>query len=227
MKFRKLKLYTNKLELEKRFYSEVLGFQITDESSDSFSLRVGWSELTFEKSEIEHKYHYCFLIPVNKLDEALEWLEKRTVAIATEDGRKIQNFENWNADSFYFYDASGSVAEFIVRYDLNNSTEEAFDVSVVLGINEIGIAANDIQQINKQLQSELGTEFWKGDIQRFGTNGSQEGIFVMANYKLKEIWFPTTLKISPEPFDAIIENKGMEYSVEFRNEELKILHIKS
>jgi len=152
---------------------------------------------------------------------------KRTVAIAIENGRKIQNFESWNADSFYFYDASGNVAEFIVRYDLNNSMEEAFDVSAVLGINEIGIATNDIQQINKQLQSELGTEFWKGDLERFGTNGSQEGIFVMANYKLKEIWFPTTLKTTPEPFDAIIENKGQGYSVEFRDEELKILHTKS
>lgn len=227
MKLRKLKLYTNKLELEKRFYSEVLGFQITDESSDSFSLRVGWSELTFEKSEIEHKYHYCFLIPSNKLKEALEWLEKRIAIIDIEDGRKMQNFESWNADSFYFYDTSGNVAEFIVRYDLNNNIEEEFDVSAVLGINEIGIATKDIKQINKQLQSELGTEFWKGDLERFGTNGSQEGIFVMANYKLKEIWFPTTLKISPEPFDAIIENKGKEYSVEFRNEELKILHTKS
>jgi len=76
MKFRKLKLYTNKLELEKRFYSEVLGFQITYKSSDSFSVKIGWSELTFEKSEIENKYHYCFLIPSNKLNEALEWLEK-------------------------------------------------------------------------------------------------------------------------------------------------------
>ncbi|MCE4564596.1 glyoxalase [Maribellus sp. CM-23] len=227
MKFRKLKLYTNKLELEKRFYSDIFGFQIIDESSDSFSLKIGWSELTFEKSEIEHKYHYCFLIPSNKLKEALEWLGKRIAVIAIENGRKIQNFESWNADSFYFYDASGSVAEFIVRYDLNNNIEEEFDVSAVLGINEIGIAANDIQQINKQLQAELGTEFWKGDIKRFGTNGSQEGIFVMANYKLKEIWFPTTLKITPEPFDAIIENKGKGYSVEFRNEELKILHTKS
>lgn len=226
MKFRKLKLYTNKLELEKSFYSEILGFQIIDESPDFFSLKIGWSELTFEKSEIAHKYHYCFLIPSNKLNEALEWLEKRTVVIDIEDGRKIQNFESWNADSIYFYDASGNVTEFIVRYDLNNSIEEEFDVSAILGINEIGIATKDIQQLNKQLQSELGTEFWEGDLERFGTNGSQEGIFVMPNYNLKDLWFPTTLKTSPEPFDALIENKGNGYYVNYKNEELQTFQVK-
>lgn len=221
MKFKKLKLYTNKLELEKRFYSEILGFKIIDESSNSFSLKIGWSELTFEKSAIEHKYHYCFLIPANKLNQALRWMEKRTKVIDIEDGRKIENFKSWDADSFYFYDASGNIAEFIVRYDLENNIESEFDISEVLGVNEIGLATKDVQKINNQLQTELGTKFWKGDLERFGTNGSQEGIFLLPNYKLKEIWFPTSIKIKPEPFEAIIENNRKEYHVEFRNEKLK------
>jgi len=47
------------------------------EGSDFFTLKIGWSELTFQKSDKEHKYHYCFLIPSNKLNQALEWIEKR------------------------------------------------------------------------------------------------------------------------------------------------------
>ena len=221
MRFKKLKLYTNKFESEKRFYSETLGFKIIEENTNFFSLKIGWSELSFEKSEIGHKYHYCFLIPANKLNQALEWMEKRTEVIDIEDGRKIENFKSWNADSFYFYDASGNIAEFIVRYDLKNNIESEFDISEVLGVNEMGIATKDIQKINNQLQTRLGTKFWKGDLKRFGTNGSQEGIFLLPNYKLKEIWFPTPIKIKPEPFEAIIENNGKEFLVEFRNEKLK------
>ncbi|MFI0430852.1 VOC family protein [Mariniflexile sp. HMF6888] len=221
MKFKKLKLYTNKLESELKFYSETLGFELLEQKSNSFSVKVGWSELSFEKSEKEYKYHYCFLIPANKLYEALEWMEKRTEIVTIENGRKTQNFESWNADSFYFYDTSGNIAEFIARYDLKNNDNSDFDISKVLGINEIGMPTANIKKTNDQLSNELKTEYWKGDIERFGTNGTQEGIFLLPNYNLKAVWFPTTIKIKPEPFEAIIESREKEYHIEFRNEKIK------
>jgi catechol 2,3-dioxygenase-like lactoylglutathione lyase family enzyme len=223
MKFKKLKLFTNKLESELKFYSETLGFKILEQNNTSFSVKVGWSELAFEKSDIEHNYHYCFLIPSNKLHQALEWMESRIDIIDIENGKKIQNFETWNADSFYFYDASGNVVEFIVRYDLANEESEDFDITKVLGVNEMGMPTGNVKKTNNQLQTELETEFWKGDIERFGTNGSQEGIFILPNYNLKDIWFPTTIKIRPEPFEAIIENGKSEYHLEFRNQKIKTI----
>jgi hypothetical protein len=222
MKFKKLKLYTNKLESELAFYSETVGFKIIEQNKNSFSVKIGWSELSFEKSEKEHKYHYCFLIPSNKLHQAMEWMEKRIDIIDLENGRKTQNFETWNADSFYFYDGSGNVAEFIVRYDLANEDNADFDISQVLGVNEMGMPTNNVKSINQQLEKELETNFWKGDLERFGTNGNQEGILLLPNYNLKETWFPTTLKIISEPFEATVYNNGKLYEMEFRNEELKI-----
>lgn len=222
MKFKKIKLYTHKLESELKFYSETLGFEIIEKNSQSFSVKVGWSELMFEKSDKEHTYHYCFLIPANKLDQALKWMEKRTEIVNIENGRKIQNFESWNADSFYFYDTSGNIAEFIVRYDLKNNESSDFEISKVLGINEIGMPTTNVKKTNDQLQIEMETAFWKGDLERFGTNGSQEGILLLPNYNLKDIWFPTTVKIKPEPFEAIIENGNKEYHLEFRNEKIRI-----
>ena len=71
MKFKKLKLYTNKLKSELKFYSETLGFEIIEQNEKSFTVKVGWSELSFEKSEKEYKYHYCFLIPENTSNEVL------------------------------------------------------------------------------------------------------------------------------------------------------------
>lgn len=221
MKFKKLKLFTEKLESQLKFYTETLGFQLLDKTDNSFSVKAGWSELTFEKSEIEYYYHYCFLIPSNQLNQALEWMGKRVEIIDIENGRKIQHFESWNADSFYFYDSCGNIAEFIVRYDLKNEEDGDFDISKVLGVNEMGMPTNDVRKINQQLEDELRTKFWKGDLNRFGTNGSQEGIWLLPNYEVKEIWFPTSLKIKSEPFEAIVENVGKEYSVEYKNEILK------
>lgn len=223
MRFKKLKLYTNKLESELEFYSKTLGFEVLKQTANYFSVKVGWSELVFEKTDREYKYHYCFLIPSNKLNEALEWMEKRTEILTIENGRKTQNFDSWNADSFYFYDASGNIAEFIVRYDLNNNDSDEFDISKVLGVNEMGMPTADVKKTNDQLQNELQTEYWKGDIDRFGTNGSQEGIFLLPNYNAKDIWFPTSIKIKPEPFEAVIENKEREYHIEFRNEKIRTI----
>jgi len=221
MKFKKLKLYTHRLESELKFYSETLGFKLLESHNSSFSVQTGWTELTFEKSKKEHQYHYCFLIPSNQINKALEWMEKRTKIIDIENGRKIQNFDSWNADSFYFFDASGNIAEFIVRYDLNNGDENEFDISKVLGINEMGMPTNDVKKLNEQLEDELKTKFWKGDINRFGSNGNQEGIFLLPNYELREHWFPTSLKIKAEPFEAVIENDEKEYMITYIDEQLE------
>ena len=225
MKFKKLKLYTHKLKEELEFYSEVLGFELVASSEKTFTVKVGWSELTFEKSDRERTYHYCFLIPANQLQKALQWMEKRTTVVDIENGRKTQRFESWNADSFYFIDASGNIAEFIVRYDLNNEQQGDFDNSKVLCVNEMGMPVNNVDKTNSLLEQALNTEFWKGDKTRFGTNGSQEGIWLLPNYELKDVWFPTTVKLKPEDFEAIVENKGKNFLLKFKNEQIQITSI--
>ncbi len=222
MKIKKLHLYTNQLESEKTFYCETLGFELIEEREDSFTVKVGWSELSFSKSETSHLYHYCFLIPSNQLLEALEWMEKRIDVISDADGRKTHRFENWNADSFYFHDASGNIAEFIVRYDLNNKSDSPFDVSHVLSVNEIGMPTTDVKEMNNWLETHLKTQFWKGDLDRFGTNGSQEALFLIPNYLIKDEWFPTRQKIVPEPFDITIANSGIAYDLRYENGNLQI-----
>ena len=222
MKFKEVKLYTNKLSEELAFYTIALGFELIQQAPNSFTVRIGSSQLTFERSEQEHAYHYCFLIPANKLSEALSWFEGRTAVIKIEDGQKTVHFASWNADSFYFYDASGNVAECIVRYDLKNEVNGDFDGNQVLCVNELGLPTRHIEGTNSQLKHEMGTDYWKGDKVRFGTNGNQEGIFLMPNYTIKDVWFPTSIKITPEPFECIIESNGICYAVAFKNEVLRI-----
>jgi len=222
MKFKTLKLFTNKLEAELEFYLETLGFELIAQNEKTFTVQTGWTALTFEKSEQAYTYHYCFLIPSNQLGAALRWMQERTEIVEVENGAKIQNFDFWNADSFYFYDASGNIAECIARHDLKNEEEGAFDISKILGVNEIGIPTKDIQKKNQQLEDGLKTKYWKGDLVRFGTNGSLEGIFLLPIYEVKKTWFPTSIEMKPQDFEAVIENEGLEYSVIFKDEQLKI-----
>lgn len=221
VRFKKLKLYTDSLASELFFYTKTLGFNLLEQNEISFSVEIGWSILTFEESNIKHNYHYCFLLPSNQLTQALEWMERRTTVIDIDNGRKIQHFEIWNADSFYFFDASGNIAEFIVRYDLNNADYSVFDNTKVLGVNEIGMPTDDIEKINTQLESKLQTKFWKGDLVRFGTNGNQEGIFLLPNCTMKNSWFPTSLNITPTPFETVVEHNGKEHRIRFENEVIK------
>ena len=163
MKIRKLKLFTNKLELEKIFYSKTLGFEIIESNSNSFTLKIGWSHLTFEKTEKIYEYHYCFLIPSNKLEQAMEWMEKRVSIVDIENERKTQRFENWNADSFYFYDASGNIAEFIVRQELDNGIDSNFNISNVLCVNEIGMPTNDVEKTNNDYRQAIENQQLKDE----------------------------------------------------------------
>ncbi len=215
MKIKKLKLHTHALERELHFYAEILGFEIFAKGDDFFSAKIGWSELTFIKSERECKYHYCFLIPANQIQAALRWMEQRTSVLDIDNGRKIEHFIEWNAHSFYFYDASGNIAEFIARHNLQNNEKGDFDIFKVLAINEIGMPTDNIKKLNEQLCQQLGTRFWKGDFERFGTNGTDEGLFLLPNYQVKKTWFPTELATQPAPFEIEVESPKGTYALNF------------
>ena len=223
MRIKQLELLTSFLEEELHFYSVVLGLPVVSQQPDEFSIQVGWTTLTFKRSRQHYNYHYCFLIPSNKLTEALAWMEKHTAVIEIEDGRKIQHFDSWNADSFYFYDASGNLAECIVRYDLKNESESPFDQKQLLCVNEIGMPSRAVESMNSQLEQGINTQFWKGDLQRFGTNGDQEGLFLIPDYSIKKAWFPTTLPTQPSPFNALIANGGTTHRISFANEQLNMV----
>src|SRR5690606_23819413 len=221
MKIKELTLYTNQLEAQKDFFETTLGFAIHKEDDDVFWIQVGWTKFCFKRSHETYQYHYCFLIPGNKLQEALEWVESNVKIIETEGNEKVVFFDTWNAHSFYFYDAVGNVVECIVRHDLQNDSDKPFSTADFLCINEIGLGTNDIIKTNQQLEDYLGTRFWKGDTKRFAANGSQEGLFLLPNYLVKDTWFPTETLIQPNPLTGIVENEGISYNFQFINGEIK------
>jgi len=222
MKIKELKLYTHELNKQINFYENILGLQTICTSSSSFSVQIGWTLLSFEESEVEHFYHYCFLIPSNKLEEAIDWLKLRLEPIETQGKRIKHKFESWNAESIYFYDGSGNLAEFIVRYDLNNEQKEPFTHNQILCVNEIGLPSKDINRLGAQINEELRMPFWKGDLRRFGTFGSQHGLFLVPNPDIKRGWFPTDDFIKLDDLALKVWNEEKLYEVEYKRGVLKV-----
>ena len=222
MRIKNLSLLSNDLDSQKSFYHDTLGFTLSNESKESFSISIGWSNLTFKKSKEKFYYHYCFLIPSNKFEEAYDWFAKRMDIVSQNDETKFDS-TNWNAKSFYFYDGNGNISECIARFDLANSVDSSFNLSQLLSVNEIGAPSNNISKMNKQLESQTGSLFWKGNFVRFGTNGDNEGLFLLVNYEDKKTWFPTDLQTQSSPFETNIETKLGVFDISFSNEELTIL----
>jgi hypothetical protein len=224
MKIKELTLFTNKLSEQKDFLCKTFGFNLIEEEESEFTVQIGDTKLTYEESESEFIYHYCFLIPSNKLNESITWLQERLEIISYENGRIIEPAsKEWNADSLYFYDSTGNILEFIARYDLkNHSPEGEFDVSQILSVNEIGMPANDISVLNETLEKKMNSKLWTGNLIRFGANGTQEGLFIMVNYNIKKTWFPTDLLPIPAPFHGHFESEGRDYQLKYEGEKLSI-----
>jgi hypothetical protein len=94
----------------------------------------------------------------------------------------------------------------------------------VLCVNEIGNPTTDIGKTKTYLENAIGLHVWKGDLERFSTLGSEEGLFLLPNYKVKTTRFPTDEKIVTEPHDAVVEVNHIEHQVSYRNGEVVCHH---
>ncbi|WP_037501648.1 hypothetical protein [Sphingobacterium deserti] len=102
MKIKELTLYTNKIAEQQIFFETTLGLPIHQENCDRFWVQIGWTKLCFARSVEDYRYHYCFLIPANKLMEAMNWFSAKLEIISAEGDEKIVFFDTWNAHSFIF-----------------------------------------------------------------------------------------------------------------------------
>ena len=195
MKIKELILFTNNLEKQLEFYTNVLELELVKKTTKSFSLKAGESVLTFKLRENFTPYHVAFNIPTNKENEALNWLNKRVDIVPFEDNELIE-FEHWNAKAMYFYDADKNILEFISRKNLRIESGEPFSSKSILNISEIGIGTNDIKTIFDSINTinTINTiksiNVYDGNLERFCAIGNEEGLFILVNNSIKK-WFPT------------------------------------
>ena len=214
MKITEILLKTKNIGKMCSFYSD-LGFHIDKSISDQISFQVGWTKVQFKQTDNHVPYHYCYLIPRNKLDEALTWMKSFTSIIKNGENREITYFENWNAHSFYFWDPDGNIVEFIIRHELEYVTPEAFDATKILGLNEIGLPTYDIVDTQERLSSLMGTSAWQGNNDVFGTHGNLQGLLLLPNPKVKKHWYPTQLRVEIAEVELKVETNGQKHKLSY------------
>src|SRR5688500_16616085 len=103
MTIQKIELQTQDLETTEAFYHQILQLPIIEKSETSVSFAAGYSVITFQLNAEERSvYHFAFLIPENKIEEAYQWVSERTTVLPYDNKSNIADFKNWNAHAFYF-----------------------------------------------------------------------------------------------------------------------------
>jgi len=211
MNISELQLFTNSVSSLKKFYSDVLGLQLTESSNRMFSVRVGATDLIFlEEPATNPYYHFAINIPHNQISGAIEWLKPK-VNLIEHNGSPIIDFPNWNAHSVYFYDPAGNIVELIARHDLDNASDEPFSVNSFLNISEVGMPVDNVEEFHHKLVESLDEKLWWGNLETFAAIGDQIGLFIVVTKNRN--WFPTDKPCNIYPLTVKITNENSEHVV--------------
>jgi catechol 2,3-dioxygenase-like lactoylglutathione lyase family enzyme len=208
MKINEITLLTDDLNETSRFYSELMGFTISESTDSKITFEAGSSQLTFLHTNNQNcVYHFAFDIPHNKLNEAIQWLSARVDLIEFQ-GKSVIDFPNWNAKSLYFYDNNGNVLEFIARFENENESYNAFDGSSIVSISEIAFVTENVEKLAKNLIQTYDLTYYFRQIQRedFSVIGDDDGLIIIVDSARN--WFPTPIKVEKFPVKVTIEKNG-------------------
>jgi catechol-2,3-dioxygenase len=189
-----IELLSDDLENTFQFYHQLLQLNVRKKNSDELTFEAGSTLLSFKKSFNEKpQYHFAFNIPVNKIYEALEWVENKVDVITGDDHSKIIDFLNWNSKAFYFYDNNGNILEFIARYDLKFETDDAFTSNSIMSISEIGIVTDDVNATSEELKKQFNIDYFRtaNPLNGFAPIGDDNGLFIVVETNRK--WYLTDI----------------------------------
>jgi catechol 2,3-dioxygenase-like lactoylglutathione lyase family enzyme len=216
MQITQIQLSTNNINETKKFYSELLGFEILSGSDSEISFNVGTSILTFSCSNGQKcVYHFAFDIPHNKLEEAMHWISLRVQLIEFQ-GAAVIDFPNWSAKSLYFYDNNGNVLEFIARFENDNANHHTFDSSSIVSISEIAFVTENVEQTAKDLIDNFDLRYYFRQIQRedFSVIGDDDGLIIIVKHTRN--WFPTPIKVEKFSIKVTIKRNDNLIAIDYR-----------
>ncbi len=221
MKIEFLKIVTPRLEEQLEFYKNVLHLPVKKISNSSFHVEMGYTQVEFCQKEGATPYHLAIHIPAQQEKQALVWLKQR-VDILKDGEDEIIDFPAWKARSVYFYDADKNIVEFISREDLFEPAAEDFSEESIIGISEMGMATEDVEEKFRFLNNHFGLQKFSGDYERFCATGDDEGLIIIINKKIKD-WIPTGDKAYASPFEIKFSVEKAISRVAFQNDRLKLL----
>ena len=90
MEIHQLKLFSRDISAQFHFYKNILGFDVEYKNESTISLQTGKTELIFEEDRHSNFiYHFAFLIPNQKIEEAIPFLEAKGIELLKRNGEKI------------------------------------------------------------------------------------------------------------------------------------------
>lgn len=192
MHINKVELLTRNLSRIAAFYQQVLELPVIQQADDYIAFKAGASILSFRQSN-NHQgfYHFAFLVPANKIEEAYKWVSERVAILPFDDSGDMANFANWNAHAFYFHDRDKNIVEYIAHHDLQNNIDTPFSLSAVERICEIGIVVDDVTDWCAKVHNSYGVPYFsKGPVlPHFAAMGDSEGLFIVSQWGRG--WLPT------------------------------------
>ncbi|WP_128546747.1 VOC family protein [Larkinella soli] len=191
MNIEEVHLLTNDLDQTEVFYSQILNFPVSGRSAFHRSFRVGPSTLTFcLTQECRPFYHFAFGVPASHLQDAYRWLAARTPLLPFSAAGWIADFDNWNAQAFYFHDPAGNILELIAHRDLPDSNRP-FSPAAISEIREIGIPVDEVVTERERICREYGLSYFrKGPVlDAFTAVGDDRGLLILT--KAGRGWLPT------------------------------------
>jgi catechol-2,3-dioxygenase len=181
MNIQRIELLTADLEAQKGFYTNIL--ELPTEPTDSrLLIKAGATEILFTQapSNFDGAYHFAFNIPENQYFAAKQWASGRFALLRDKGGKEDFTSQNWNSDSFYFFDLAGNVLEFIARHSLQNATDGSFKSPQILNVSEIGLPSEDVILLANRLTRRLGVSVYKQEPnESFTPVGDEEGLLIL------------------------------------------------
>lgn len=216
--FRRIRLYSTVIAKQRQFYVDKLGFKLVSEDRRGFVIDAGASEIEFieAKQAQPFLYHFAFNIPENRIQEALDWAQKRTpVVINKSSGSAIYDFSHWNAHAFYFLDPEGNIGEFIARHTMKNASSKPFGIGQVECVSELGVVTQDVAKTSQSLIDHLGLACYPDKNTRPGSEfqaiGSDQGLFIVV--KKDRAWLGSARTASVFASEAVLARKTAALSL--------------
>ena len=198
-----------------RFYSDILGLEMVSEDDHSMNFKAGESILKFSFSSFGNPYyHFAFNIPNNQIQQAVEWISKRTDIIPVE-GQSIADFRNWNAEALYFMDPTGNILEFIARKDLNNHSGSPFSPYSILNISEAAVVTHDVRTLVSKMEKAYDIlPFSKQPVKDdFAALGDDNGLLILSGNDRH--WYPTHIPALPFPVQVSLMKDNELLTLDF------------
>jgi D-alanyl-D-alanine carboxypeptidase len=177
------------------FYGGELGLPLYGEA-----IVVGETRLRFDVDEGDAFYHFALLVPGDRFDAALAWGRERVELLGD-----VFEFENWDAEAFYFHDPAGNIVELIAHHGLEeNGRSGGFTAAELLGFSELGIVGDKAQQL-RRLESR-GLSLWDGTMDepdRLAFVGEKGRTVILA--PPGRGWLPTGRQAEPHPVAFVLE----------------------